>query len=411
VCNLFSEVAHSEIPGEYSFDSRTIVQLFKHFLPHPTAFYIGPGQQGKRTIKLKAWGTVFRLRHRSFAGKSHKLRFNGFMKTDGIRCSIIFTNKFQHTHRPQNYHPNPTSSNRGKYLSALSIQERAAYRNRNPIAFDPGVRDMVHGRSPGGKMVRYTSEQRKVESCVKMLKKKQDNLSSNIVGVTTIRQQQLHFKEQLRQGGNCSSASLTVTSYRAYLDCSIILRGPLYIDHYRRKVHRRLRLTAYGYKRRSEAGFIKRVRLCVGVPDEAIIFMGNWGSGGRQQSGHAPHLLNSGITNILQQAGYVVYLINEYRTSKRCHTCGTREVPQIGTCVNFRKVHNPRLRWRGKGWGPYRYKGRGQKSFVKAWGLTKCDLCGKLWNRDTNGAQNILLLGQALLRGEDRPGFLGFGNE
>ena len=40
------------------------------------------------------------------------------------------------------------------------------------------------------------------------------------------------------------------------------------------------------------------------------------------------------------------------------------------------------------------------------WGLTRCDYCGVLWNRDVNAPQNILWLAQHARAGKDRPSYL-----
>ncbi|KAL0212780.1 hypothetical protein RCL1_006406 [Eukaryota sp. TZLM3-RCL] len=37
------------------------------------------------------------------------------------------------------------------------------------------------------------------------------------------------------------------------------------------------------------------------------------------------------------------------------------------------------------------------------WGLRRCERCEVYWNRDTNSALNILLLMEAILKGEERP--------
>ncbi len=47
---------------------------------------------------------------------------------------------------------------------------------------------------------------------------------------------------------------------------------------------------------------------------------------------------------------------------------------------------------------------KGQQRLVH--GLLGCNVCGCLWNRDVNGAKNILHVAQALLSGEDRPAYL-----
>ncbi len=81
-----------------------------------------------------------------------------------------------------------------------------------------------------------------------------------------------------------------------------------------------------------------------------------------------------------------VRLVDEYNTSKKCNEC------KEGDCVTFLMRDDPR---------PYK---KGQQRLVH--GLLRCNICGCLWNRDVNGAKNILHVAQALLSGEDRPAYL-----
>jgi transposase len=80
-----------------------------------------------------------------------------------------------------------------------------------------------------------------------------------------------------------------------------------------------------------------------------------------------------GLCRLFRKAGFHVWKVDENYTSKRCHGC------KVGDCAPFRLVKNPR--------GAV---ARAKRPTVIRWGLTRCDACGRLWDRDVNSAQNIL---------------------
>ena len=50
---------------------------------------------------------------------------------------------------------------------------------------------------------------------------------------------------------------------------------------------------------------------------------------------------------------------------------------------------------------------RAKRPAVERWGLTRCDWCARLWDRDVNAALNILRIGVlALVHNCARPAYL-----
>jgi len=87
---------------------------------------------------------------------------------------------------------------------------------------------------------------------------------------------------------------------------------------------------------------------------------------------------------LLRKAGYTVYMINEYRTSKLCHECN-------GETENFLERESKKP------------KSKGKKLLV--WGLTRCKnlKCKLIHNRDVNACKNMQKIVRSILRGKGRP--------
>ena len=95
-----------------------------------------------------------------------------------------------------------------------------------------------------------------------------------------------------------------------------------------------------------------------------------------------------GFRTLFRKAGYPVYLVDEYRTSARCHYCKSDE----GICEKFRSCKSPR---------PWK-----KNETILRHGLLRCKTCGRLWNRDLNGSLNIHKVMVDTISGKDRPAYL-----
>ncbi|KAJ2500761.1 hypothetical protein GGH96_002514 [Coemansia sp. RSA 1972] len=95
-------------------------------------------------------------------------------------------------------------------------------------------------------------------------------------------------------------------------------------------LHRKLRLSAYVNRQRADQLLMNRLR--ERFSQDAVFILGNWGAS--MAKFHEP-IRGKGWRTLLKRAGFTVYLIDEYLTSKTCPICEKR----IST---FHKVKNPR---------------------------------------------------------------------
>ena len=127
-------------------------------------------------------------------------------------------------------------------------------------------------------------------------------------------------------------------------------------------------------------------------PSDVVIAIGDW-----EQTIHRFHepIKGKGMRAVFERAGYHVYLINEFRTSKMCSNCSHAD----GQLEKFRDVVNPR---------PNR------NNIIKRHGLLRCRRCWTMWNRDVNAANNMWKIAKAILTAQEllpdnpnlRPGYL-----
>jgi transposase len=152
---------------------------------------------------------------------------------------------------------------------------------------------------------------------------------------------------------------------------------------YAQKVFRRQRLAQYSKKQQANMKLLKEFKQFhrQAEPCDVVVAIGDW-----EQTIHRGHepTKGKGIRAVLERAGYHVYLIDEYRTSKMCSKCSNTNAQ----CEKFRQVPNPR---------PYR---QGQ---ILRHGLVRCTSCWTMWNRDVNAAVNMWKIAKAILAGQQLP--------
>ena len=133
---------------------------------------------------------------------------------------------------------------------------------------------------------------------------------------------------------------------------------------------RQHRFTALRYRRRSEDLMVNNFKARFGGPETTTVFYGDWSSRYHGHGRGSPPTATIGLCRVLARHGYTIVWTEEQYTSKHCHGC------ERGELSTFRNVLNPKPGHEGK--------------WRVCWGLTRCDHCGRLWNRDRNAALNIL---------------------
>ena len=155
-------------------------------------------------------------------------------------------------------------------------------------------------------------------------------------------------------------------------------------NFYDQRIFRKLKFGSYCRRQISESKMINNFRMKFGSPQEAVVCIGDWEQK-KHRRFHEP-VKGKGFRTLFRKAGYKVYLVDEFRTSKRCSACDNH-----GVCSTFRWCNNPR---------PYR------QGMIKRHGLLKCEACSRLWNRDVNAASNIWKISTNAINGFDRPEYL-----
>lgn len=94
---------------------------------------------------------------------------------------------------------------------------------------------------------------------------------------------------------------------------------------------------------------------------------------------------------LFREFGHLVCLVDEFRTSCKCHNCKSTEL-ETGSCEKFRMCENPRP-WKA-----------GEQTLRH--GLVKCKTCQCLWNRDVLSSLNMEAIGTCAKLGLQRPDYL-----
>ncbi len=150
-------------------------------------------------------------------------------------------------------------------------------------------------------------------------------------------------------------------------------------------VFRKMRWHAFINTQRLEEKLINNFSKKYGSPAEVIVCFGDYSQG--HLRGTEP-VKGKHYRELFKKHGYEVYLVDEYRTSKKCHICHHDLVK------DFKGVsHKP--------------KTLGEEIVVH--GLLRCKTCQegrRLWNRDLNAVKNILAISESEIAGRGRPEYL-----
>ncbi|KAJ2498127.1 hypothetical protein GGH96_004547 [Coemansia sp. RSA 1972] len=291
---------------------------------------------GKKTIKpdiRKHWGRAVDLEQDMFQlQKGHQ--FLGFAMTDGVSISAVRETKEEPTETIQQRQKQADC----QYISKLS-QEQLQSTVGRCVLVDPGRRDllfMLHEESTVTEkcVYRYTRNQQRRETRVT----KYQNICEHVKKTDVA---DIAALERTLKAGSFTKPDLAL--FEEYLAARAKVEAEL-TDFYNETMcwqrdgattpmvplHRKLRLSAYINRQRADQLLMNRLKKRFS-PD-AVFILGNWGA--PMTKFHEP-IRGKGWRTLLKRAGFTVYLIDEYLTSKTCPICEEH----IST---FRKVKNPR---------------------------------------------------------------------
>ena len=334
-------------------------------------------------IKFAVWNRYFRLEKPIFSGNraddEHGFRFDHQIQTDGISATVVLKRTPQEADNGGGQGQEQPGT---KPLTSITPQQRTNLAEKILIGVDPGLSDLMYctnGAVHDAAQVqfRYTQNtRRKVLQTRKNQKQLQRMKASTLIDDRPITAWEA-------EGANINSRTCRFDDFIAYLQYKNRLNMKLR-PFYSRTKFRRQKLTQYRRNQQADMRLLQEFKMKFHGQVEAsgvVVAFGDW-----EQKIHRYHepTKGKGLRKVFEKAGYHVFLINEYGTSRQCSKCSNSNAQ----CEKFRQVPNPRP-WRD-----------GQ---ILCHGLVRCTTCWTMWNRDVNAVVNIWKIANAILAEQQLP--------
>lgn len=153
----------------------------------------------------------------------------------------------------------------------------------------------------------------------------------------------------------------------------------------------------YHLVQKSEAEFIKKVKMKFGQPEDVTILLGDWG--GAHMRFHAPTKVK-GFRKMFKKAGYDVFLVDEFRTSSLCPMC--HDVDQRLETFVRRESPRPYRQHTATVHGLLRCPSDNHQLFLNQFGVSRA--VTRKWNRDDVATLNIrYIVNETIASGGIRP--------
>jgi len=340
------------IPKHLTFDTEAIA---KHLIIDKTKTTYLQGGFSKK--KDEIWSKFFKTDKKCFRKTGYN--FHYMFSTDGIACSLLF----EKIGKPRK----ESLISKEKYIQDIENYSMLKNKNKNIVGIDPGKSDLIFC-SDGNKTFRYTQNQRRKETKSKKFRKILQREKQGLFPLEA--ELSLH-----------NHKTLDYQKFKDYIKAKNSFNNQVF-DFYSQTYHRSFKFKTYINTKQSEQKMINRFKEKFGSSNETIIGFGDWEQF-KSSKFHEP-TKGKGFRTLFRKAGYQVFLVNEFRTSKKCFKCE-------GDCLTFRKVKNPRP-WKD--------------NIIKRHGLIRCKTCSRLWNRDVNGSLNIRKIVSFTIEGKGRPEYL-----
>jgi hypothetical protein len=260
------------------------------------------------------WKSFFRTNKRVF--KKNKYQFNHMIKTDGVSVSILFV-------RVDDKGIPIKKQKSKKYKEQIDCEyiEKAELteiqKKIKVVCIDPNMTDLLYcgSKDENGNLetFRYTQNQRRLETRTKKYMK----ITEKVNNKTKINNQTIKQIESTLNVLN--SKTINLDEFKKYIKEKNKLNNILY-EHYQQEYFRKFKLNRYINTQKSEAKMINNFKNKFGKPDKVIIVFGDHDKGSHNMKGIEPVICKK-FRRIFKNAGYKVYLINEFNTSKLCNCC------------------------------------------------------------------------------------------
>ena len=379
----------SAVPMHITLDSRTLVQMFFDLLqPSFPDMSKTDLLRSFSDRKSDIWKSLFCIDERIFHDTDTYV-FNYTIKTDGVSCGVVHMRR-DLTERATRKRKRAADGKDGgeKYIDEIDAR---AFAGRCVVGVDPNMGNLLYcSTADGGKQFRYTQAQRRHELKIT----RHDQIALDKKNAERVDGQSIVEWEAQLSAHNFKTVSCA--SFRECIRAKLRI-APKVRAFYRDRFFRKNRLNAYFDRGTSERKMLAALEAKFGGPGQVVIGFGDW-----EQKQHRkfkpPTKGGKGLRALLRRAGYPVFLVDEYRTSKQCSHCQEDDAQ----CQPFRTYAalNDRER-RLACASPPRTAAAARRLFR---GLLRCQSCWRVWNRDANAAVNMArLVHWAIERPEDSP--------
>lgn len=327
------------------------------------------------------WNKYFKLNRRVFKKGKDKYQFNFMIKTDAISVSALFIRLNENGQPMTKKNKQCRSEDSTKYIENVEFTEEM--KKKKIITVDPGHSDLIYcgAKNQLGYLetFRYTQNQRRLETGQKKYMKitKKENNKVKINNKTV--------KEIESELSNYTAKTNDYTKFKEYLKVKNRVNLTL-CNHYQTEYFRKFKLNRFTNTQKSESKMINNFQNKFGNKEDVILVIGDYNKKDHMK-GLEPTICKR-FRRLFRNAGYLVYLINEFRTSKLCNSCH-EELDKFLS----RKSNKPNDIKNGK--------------IITVNGLLRhtddkhnCEL---IHNRDKNAVQNMLNIVEEIKKTGQRP--------
>ena len=305
------------------------------------------------------------------------------MKTDGISCSIIFSSSNRYAKKTNLEKEENTNIKKQLKINKDNIyledlESTDELKDIPLVGIDPNKGNLVYCKGNNNEVLRYTQNSRRAVSRKSKYNKIRRSIEDDVIIKSPLDTDFHTIKDDFKDMMKLNSRSCSTVEFKKY----ILEKNKMYLRYsqlYQEPIFRKLKLNTFINMKSSEDKFINKFKNT--YTDKAAIIFGDWEERPGFLRGKEPSK-GASIRNMFKKAGFKVYLLDEFRTSKLCYKCHSENEGEFIT----------RKHWK-------------TDKTQKVWGLLRCKNgnCRCVHNRDFNSASNILNIGKSIINTGRKP--------